>query len=402
MNKNYLKKRILTAVTIVSLVLLRFFLRLYKLIFTKRTILFVTNHKIRSISFTPLTQICVALFFAWVLTIFNQSLHFNQIINAKSDEVDRLKTMNTYFQGEFRSMSEKLRKVNDYLISVTGSDTQKVNSEEIEKVQPPKGIDKEELSDEEQQTLNDINDADTILAGIHSTARDRINVIENAINLTGLNLKNSRLQHTSEKEVSLNKNGITNHQGGPLRELESIITNSSTEEDFDVKWKKSQFSNDIERLAMLEDLARSMPLSRPMKNYYISSGFGDRTDPILGMHAVHKGLDFVGADHAKIISPSKGKVVLAGQFSDYGNAIVIDHGFGITTRYGHLSSVNVIEGQTVKKGQIIATQGSTGRSTGSHLHYEVRYKNTPLNPKKFLEAGDALFKDEKTVKYVNS
>ena len=86
-------------------------------------------------------------------------------------------------------------------------------------------------------------------------------------------------------------------------------------------------------------------------------------------------------------------MILAKRFGHYGKTIIIDHGFGIRTRYGHLASIKVKEGQIVKKGQVIATQGSTGRSTGQHLHYEVRYKGTPLNPKNFIEAGDFLIKD---------
>lgn len=82
--------------------------------------------------------------------------------------------------------------------------------------------------------------------------------------------------------------------------------------------------------------------------------------------------------------------MLARWFSDYGNAIVIDHGNGITTRYGHLSKIKVFEGQRVKNGEVIGYQGNTGRSTGQHLHYEVRYRNIPLNPKRFIEAGQIL------------
>jgi len=163
-----------------------------------------------------------------------------------------------------------------------------------------------------------------------------------------------------------------------------------------------KFNSEIDYLMVLERLANIMPLSRPMKNYYISSSFGRRADPITRRHALHHGLDFVGVTNEKIVSPSLGKVVLAGKFSNYGNAVVIDHGFGITTRYGHLAMVKVGTGQIVKKGDVIAIQGNTGRSTGPHLHYEVRYKNIPLNPKKFLEAGDALFNNEKTINYANS
>jgi murein DD-endopeptidase MepM/ murein hydrolase activator NlpD len=137
-----------------------------------------------------------------------------------------------------------------------------------------------------------------------------------------------------------------------------------------------------------------------MKNHIVSSGFGKRVDPITGRVAVHQGLDFIGVNRAKIISPSQGKVILAGQFSGYGNAVVIDHGFGITTRYGHLSALKVKPGQFVKKGEVIALQGNTGRSTGAHLHYEVRYRGTPLNPRKFIDAGEALFNNER--KYANS
>jgi murein DD-endopeptidase MepM/ murein hydrolase activator NlpD len=131
-----------------------------------------------------------------------------------------------------------------------------------------------------------------------------------------------------------------------------------------------------------------------MKNYYMSSGFGTRIDPITRRHTPHRGLDFVGPNRERIISPSSGKVILARWFSDYGNAIVIDHGNGITTRYGHLSKIKVTEGQRVNTGQVIALQGSTGRSTGQHLHYEVRYRNVPLNPKKFIEAGKTLISND--------
>jgi murein DD-endopeptidase MepM/ murein hydrolase activator NlpD len=152
---------------------------------------------------------------------------------------------------------------------------------------------------------------------------------------------------------------------------------------------------------VLEKLTKALPLSQPMKNYYISSGFGHRIDPITNRHTPHRGLDFVGSKREKIISPSAGKVILARWFSDYGNAIVIDHGYGVTTRYGHLSKIKVAEGERIKQGKIIGLQGSTGRSTGDHLHYEVRYRNTPLNPKKFLEAGEILITNDNAIKHVN-
>ncbi len=418
MNKNYfLKKKILAVLAALGKFSLQNLVRLYKLIFAKRTILFVTDKKIRSISFGPIAQFAIIIAFVWAANLFNQSLRYREIINSKSEEISKLQAVNGYFQEEFSDVNEKLRKINEYLISITGN-THKVKGQKQPQFQTPKNIKEKDLSTDDQHTLNEIKEASQMLAGLHSFTRDRIKTIEDAITITGLNLKKTPLpkakeaaENPAEKEISLNgKNGITNKQGGPLVALDSIeddsinlpADNMIAEDEIQKHLEKAEFSSDIDRLTMLENLVRVMPLARPMKHYYVSSGFGSRTDPITGRYAIHQGLDFVGPFHEKVISPSSGKVILAGKFSGYGNAVVIDHGFGITTRYGHLAAVSVETGQIVKKGQAIATQGSTGRSTGSHLHYEVRYRNIPLNPKKFLEAGDTLFNDDKTTKYVNS
>ncbi len=411
MNRSYLlKKKALSVLSSFGIVLLKILVKTYKFIFAKRTILFVTKKKIRSVTLGPIVQICIVLFFAWVYNMFNQSIHYGDILDEKAEEIKRLQAANNYFREEFNETNEKLRKINDYLISVTGSTNQKVSDEEKPKLKTPKNVKEDQLSNDDQHTLNEIRDTNYIIADIHSFARTRINKIENAISLTGLNLKtgaksSNKTRKEIEKVISLNsKKELRSKQGGPIGEVDAIDANIpySAEDALERQLEKAEFVSDLDRLKILEKLVKVMPFSRPMRNYYISSGFGGRVDPITGSHASHKGLDFAGPANEKIISPSNGKVVMAGPFSGYGNAIVIDHGFGITTRYGHLASVKVHEGQIVKKGEVIAIQGNTGRSTGSHLHYEVRYRNTPLNPKKFIEAGDTLFKDGKAVKYVNS
>ena len=239
--------------------------------------------------------------------------------------------------------------------------------------------------------------------------KDRIKKIENAISLTGLTIKKSKsvaqrtIGKSDIKETSLNSGShINDAQGGPDESNESSIDNALTGSKYkmDEEISLMEFTSEIDYLMVLEKLAKAMPLSRPMKNYYVSSGFGMRVDPLTRRYNHHSGLDFVGVANEKILSPSAGKVILAGKFSDYGNAVVIDHGYGISTRYGHLSAIKVKEGDIVRQGEVIAFQGNTGRSTGAHLHYEVRYKNIPLNPRKFLEAGEIL-NNEKT-KYVNS
>lgn len=118
----------------------------------------------------------------------------------------------------------------------------------------------------------------------------------------------------------------------------------------------------------------------------ITSGFGERIDPVLGMGIgeFHKGVDISSPDGTPVHAPAEGRVIKAGLGSGYGREIEIDHGNGIVTVYGHLQGYNVTEGQTVTKGEVIGFVGHSGRVTGSHLHYEVQVRGTAVNPHKYL------------------
>lgn len=124
----------------------------------------------------------------------------------------------------------------------------------------------------------------------------------------------------------------------------------------------------------------------------ITGPFGARIDPFNGEGAFHSGIDISSHYGQPILAPADGVVTYAGFYSGYGRMIAIDHGNGITTRYGHLSGFAVTEGQTLRKGQVIGYVGMSGRSTGAHLHYEVRIHDIPVNPHKFLrtEVGAAF------------
>ncbi|MCV3211948.1 peptidoglycan DD-metalloendopeptidase family protein [Plectonema radiosum NIES-515] len=115
-----------------------------------------------------------------------------------------------------------------------------------------------------------------------------------------------------------------------------------------------------------------------------SSSFGWRMHPVLGYRRFHAGLDFAASYGSTIRAADSGTVIMAGWYGGYGNALIIDHGKGITTLYGHTSQLFVSEGQTVQRGQAIAAVGSTGLSTGPHLHFEVRSSGTPVDPANFL------------------
>jgi murein DD-endopeptidase MepM/ murein hydrolase activator NlpD len=144
-----------------------------------------------------------------------------------------------------------------------------------------------------------------------------------------------------------------------------------------------------DRLFALEALYRRLPISAPLKNYRISSYYGVRVDPITGKQAYHTGIDLVAPPGAIVRATAPGTVTFAGDRGRYGNLVEIDHGYGLFTRYGHLSDIYVEAGQPVAHDQVIAVMGSSGRSTGPHLHYEIRSRNRTLDPLKFLQAGAA-------------
>lgn len=116
----------------------------------------------------------------------------------------------------------------------------------------------------------------------------------------------------------------------------------------------------------------------------ITAGFGQRLDPFSGEGVFHAGVDISAAYGTKVEAPADGIVLQSSPESGYGNEILVDHGFGITTKYGHLSKMFVVVGQEVKRGQVIGAVGMTGRTTGPHLHYEVIVADTPVNPAKYL------------------
>lgn len=147
-----------------------------------------------------------------------------------------------------------------------------------------------------------------------------------------------------------------------------------------------------ERLGMLDTvltqragLKESLPSLNPVDQPYVSSSFGWRRHPVTGRHAMHEGLDFAAPRGTPILAASGGVVTEARYVPGYGKMVEINHGNGVVTRYAHASSISVKLGELVTKGQQIARVGSTGRSTGNHLHYEVRVAGYPLDPTLFLE-----------------
>lgn len=216
---------------------------------------------------------------------------------------------------------------------------------------------------------------------VAKNVESRIFSLRNTISATGLNVK--RLDMASAAPIPLTKNSMRTAatypdsvgQGGPFVPAETF--NPS---DDDIK-------RILDHLITLDHIHEALPLGIPMPDGRVTSGYGFRRDPINRRTASHSGIDFQGQGSPPIYSTAAGKVIYSGLHGEYGNMVIIDHGMNLTTRYAHLSKRTVREGQTVGTGQLVGYQGRTGRVTGSHLHYEVRLNDVPLNPAKFLKAG---------------
>lgn len=167
--------------------------------------------------------------------------------------------------------------------------------------------------------------------------------------------------------------------GGPLISL-STSANGSLDPRF------QRLGASLARMDALEQGLRHLPQVLPARYEFISSGFGYRADPFTRGGAFHAGLDFKGHIGAPIFAAAAGTVSFAGRRQGYGNCIEVDHGNGLVTRYAHMSGFRAHAGQRVTAGQQIGLIGSTGRSTGPHLHFEVRVHDRAVNPRPFLEA----------------
>ncbi len=177
--------------------------------------------------------------------------------------------------------------------------------------------------------------------------------------------------------------------GGPLMRL-ATSGNGALDPRF------QRLGASLARMESLQRGLRSMPNVHPTNLEFISSGFGYRPDPFTGASAFHPGLDFKGPIGAPIYAAARGQISFVGQRSGYGNCVEVNHGSGMITRYAHMSSFRTVLGKDVAAGEVIGVIGSTGRSTGPHLHFEVRINDQPVNPRPFLEAASHVLEESRS------
>lgn len=214
---------------------------------------------------------------------------------------------------------------------------------------------------------------------IAEKTRQGVDEVEKTVAMTGLDVDNLLAQ--VEAELG---------QGGPLIPFKAP-SDPSVENDV-VLASVAGLDDEVERWEKLQLVLRSMPLAAPLDQFYLASKFGRRIDPITRRAAVHEGLDMAAALRSPVLATAPGKVVFAGWKGAYGRMVEIDHGLGIHTRYAHMHQISVEVGDEVDYREKIGLLGSSGRSTGPHVHYEVRMNGRPLDPANFLKAGKYVFK----------
>lgn len=216
------------------------------------------------------------------------------------------------------------------------------------------------------------------IEGLTTDAARKADSMAQIMRRTGVEVSDKRSEAQPLETPPLRTGEVKGGVGGPFIEPMKFDRFNASLDELDTA---------LTRLESVRETALALPYGNPAPGQGITSRFGNRPDPFLGRLAFHGGIDFQAETGLAVKATGAGKVITAGWASGYGNLVEIDHGQGITTRYGHMSRILVREGQTISVGDTIGRAGATGRATGPHVHYEVRRNGEAVNPIHFLNAG---------------
>lgn len=230
---------------------------------------------------------------------------------------------------------------------------------------------------EMQQMVEDIRKAEVdVLDKVSQIAEKEMGKIKSAISSINVPLKKRGLYFNA-----LANNKKQRGRGGPYIPAENKFLQEKKIGD-----KVSRLYQTVDDVAYYREVLDYVPLGKPVWSLWVSSSYGTRSDPFKKTKAYHKGIDFAGRTGNKIRVMAKGKVTKSEYSTSYGNLVVIDHGNGFVTKYAHMNKAYVQKGQYVENGDAIGEVGSTGRSTGPHLHYEILYQGKDVDPMPFVKA----------------
>jgi murein DD-endopeptidase MepM/ murein hydrolase activator NlpD len=228
---------------------------------------------------------------------------------------------------------------------------------------------------------------ETLVAHIQERTESNAERLEQAIAMTRLDLNKLMADSSRNSDSKLGRGGpfippSAAAPKSPFADMQDLFESSVV-----------QLEAQLDRWASLESIFERLPVVPPVNTGHVSSRFGKRSDPFTEQQAFHSGIDFSAELNTPVYATAPGLVTFAGRDGPYGYVVEIDHGLGIKTRHGHLNKVLVKQGERVVLRQKIGLIGSTGRSTGPHVHFEVLYRGTPRDPANFMEAGRYVFKE---------
>ncbi len=374
----------------------------FKRLFHVKKVIIVTEHAVDYYPLGRLSQMAALVgvlgFVSWASYSTGSFMAAEAQIEAKDRKIEVVSSENKKIEGQFSLLKRDLVRLQDEGKELSDYTKFVIAQYEEGTPQDTAGITDvaygAELAENQELILERIEfleerierlkvENESFVEAIRLRTQKKIDEFEEIINMTGLSphaleMKQSALESEEEERQSA-ANALDKEapKGGPY------IPESAAE----VMEREKKLFDTIDQMMILHGVVDKLPLAVPLNGKF-TSGFGRRVDPFTRRLAVHTGLDIAGPVGARIKASNDGVVTFAGRKGAYGIMVDVDHGLGISTRYGHLSRVLVKEGQKVKAGDVIAVQGSTGRSTGNHLHYEVRYNDKPLNPKNFIKAGN--------------
>ena len=379
-------------------------------LFCKRSVIIISDHKTQHVPFSGTTQFVASVLLlgvvAWGSFSSGSYMAAQKEISEKEKKLASFAHENARVEAEFTLLKQDLMSLADGgKGNKTAEAAKEIAAQYSDNANKPANAGATEVDAKYNVVFNRIqllenkvkelqSNHDAMMADIRATTGGKIKELERVIAKTGMDsaplqraAEAKRLQDEQAREKYGRIDGSTpaltpsaGGQGGPFIPAASGSV---------LKEKDTELYFSLRKLMTLHDVVGAMPLAVPMANddYHQTSGFGTRVDPFRGALSFHAGVDLAGVSGSKVVATNDGRIDFAGWKTAYGNVIEVKHEYGFSTRYGHLSRILVRPGQVVKKGQVIGVQGSTGRSTGEHLHYEVRYNDEPINPGNFLKAG---------------
>ncbi|MEI7669176.1 MAG: peptidoglycan DD-metalloendopeptidase family protein [Pseudomonadota bacterium] len=402
---------------------LKVFLQNVRKIFRARNLIIISDHKVDHVPLSGTIQVLIIVaflgFFSGVSYITGSYMTASSVIKEKEKKIasttkekSRINEEMDLLKRDLVRLNENGNELNSYSKFIIGQHADLVaNSSDLKLSRYTEnnlfGQDAGKLLDKISYLENRVNEIrkenEHLVTAIKVRTEKKMNYLNDIIAMTGLDaesleraaeadIKDAKEKSLSEIKPKVNDSKTAgqepqehgeNNQGGPFIPAEGQAINET----------ESELLANVDRLVMINDIVKSLPLAQPLKEYQQMSPFGKRIDPINHRWSMHPGLDMAGASGSRVAATNDGVVIEARRKPAYGNMVDIEHKFGIVTRYAHLSRISVHEGDKVKKGQVIGIQGSTGRSTGEHLHYEVRIEDHPVNPVKFLNAGEYVLEN---------